>query len=648
MCPRVRELLEQRSADGFVGRGAQLSTLFEVLDAGGPLLLHVHGIAGIGKTALLNAFAARARGVRALVVRLDCRSVEPTAAGFLQALSAAIGSEQPTLEAVGRRLERLGRTVVVALDNFELLRLLDTWLRQDFVPALHDNVRLLLVGRQPPSPAWRSSPGWTGLFRSLALGPLDDAETGALLASLRVAPDAARRIAGFAQGHPLALVLASVAAADRPDVDLDAAALPQVVDALTRVFLADVDDPVTREALDAAAVVRRLTLPLLRAMMPAAAPQDALDALAALPFVEPGGDGLVLHEAVKHAIAERLRSSDPSRHRALRLAAWRVLRGGARGAHDKALWRWVADVLYLLENPVVREAFFPTGVQQYAVEPARPDDGEAILSTVRRHEGPAGWQALAAWWRALPACFHVVRTARGTVTGFYLLADAAIVPGALSDADPALRAWQELFAADPPPPGQRVLYLRRWLSEEHGELPSPVQAACWIDVKRHYMELRPTLRRIALSLCNPMPYASVAQTLGFAMVPTATVELDGTARHTAVLDFGPHSVEGWLAGLLSAELGADEGWRLDAEGRELVLEDRRVSLTPREFAVLAYLNERRGRAVSRDELLDEVWEAGQQVGSNVVDVTMRALRSKLGDEADLLQTVHRVGYRLRP
>ena len=57
--------------------------------------------------------------------------------------------------------------------------------------------------------------------------------------------------------------------------------------------------------------------------------------------------------------------------------------------------------------------------------------------------------------------------------------------------------------------------------------------------------------------------------------------------------------------------------------------------------------ERQGKVVMRDELTDAVREPGYDGGSNVVDVTVRALRRKLGDQASVLQTVHRVGYRFR-
>ena len=58
------------------------------------------------------------------------------------------------------------------------------------------------------------------------------------------------------------------------------------------------------------------------------------------------------------------------------------------------------------------------------------------------------------------------------------------------------------------------------------------------------------------------------------------------------------------------------------------------------------LNE--GHAVSRAQLLDEVWGYSESGGSNVVDAVVRGLRKKLGDHAGCIETVSGVGYRYRP
>ncbi|HEY6971472.1 MAG TPA: hypothetical protein VJA94_19845 [Candidatus Angelobacter sp.] len=88
------------------------------------------------------------------------------------------------------------------------------------------------------------------------------------------------------------------------------------------------------------------------------------------------------------------------------------------------------------------------------------------------------------------------------------------------------------------------MFLRRWLSESEGEKPSPIQAACWLDIKRTYVALRPRLRRVYLVLEDMAPYAAAAQALGFTPVQQANASLDGKTYSSAMLDFGPSSVDG--------------------------------------------------------------------------------------------------------
>jgi class 3 adenylate cyclase len=105
--------------------------------------------------------------------------------------------------------------------------------------------------------------------------------------------------------------------------------------------------------------------------------------------------------------------------------------------------------------------------------------------------------------------------------------------------------------------GERVLFLRRWLAHTTGELPSPAQAACWLDIKRTYMELRPHLRRLYTTVTFLDTYAPIVCPLGFVPVEELSVSLGGVTYHTALLDFGEASVDGWLATLVGAELGVD-------------------------------------------------------------------------------------------
>ncbi|HEY9464645.1 MAG TPA: response regulator transcription factor [Vicinamibacterales bacterium] len=82
-------------------------------------------------------------------------------------------------------------------------------------------------------------------------------------------------------------------------------------------------------------------------------------------------------------------------------------------------------------------------------------------------------------------------------------------------------------------------------------------------------------------------------------------------------------------------------------GRHTVLDDgREVKLTAKEFMLLQYLLQHRGRVLSRDLLLGDVWGYRYTGGTRTVDVHVRRLREKLPFLVDALVTVKQFGYKL--
>src|SRR3954469_8568578 len=126
--------LSNPNARTFVGRAKELARLREALNDAGPVLCYVHGIAGVGKSALLLEFARLARNEGATVVTLDCRTIEPTVRGFLESLAAASGAESHDFTDVCDRLKSLSGRIVLSLDAYEVFRFLDPWLRETFIP----------------------------------------------------------------------------------------------------------------------------------------------------------------------------------------------------------------------------------------------------------------------------------------------------------------------------------------------------------------------------------------------------------------------------------------------------------------------------------------------------------------------------------
>lgn len=85
--------------------------------------------------------------------------------------------------------------------------------------------------------------------------------------------------------------------------------------------------------------------------------------------------------------------------------------------------------------------------------------------------------------------------------------------------------------------------------------------------------------------------------------------------------------------------------RIDAGARELLVEGRRVDLTPKEFDLLHRLASQPGTTVSRRELLSQVWDDEWSHRGRTIDTHVSSLRSKLGSSRWIV-TVRGVGFRI--
>ena len=278
-----------------------------------------------------------------------------------------------------------------------------------------------------------------------------------------------------------------------------------------------------------------------------------MERLRALPFVEFGRDGLFIHDAVRSAIATSLAARDPDTHRGYRRATWAFVQDRLRVAGSTTVWRYTADLLFLIENPILREGFFPSGAHPLAVEQSTPAD-EAAVRRIAVDQAAPQLDALMAWWRYHPQAFQIVRDHARAIRGFYIATRGSELDEALFAADPVAAAWRRLAARGP----SETVFCREWLDRESGDAPSPTQAATWVDIKRMYVEMRGTLRWVYLAAANPGHYAEAATWLGFHPLPEPTVDVGGQTVYLFVLDMGPGSVDGWLTELVGAEIAGND------------------------------------------------------------------------------------------
>lgn len=117
--------------------------------------------------------------------------------------------------------------------------------------------------------------------------------------------------------------------------------------------------------------------------------------------------------------------------------------------------------------------------------------------------------------------------------------------------------------------------------------------------------------------------------------------------------FHPRELEARLAHLAAASNGGSTEiieygpLRINLDTYEAVVDERPLDLTYMEYELLRFLASQPGRVFTREALLNQVWGYEYYGGARTVDVHVRRLRAKLGEEnADLIQTVRSVGYRL--
>ena len=158
--------------------------------------------------------------------------------------------------------------------------------------------------------------------------------------------------------------------------------------------------------------------------------------------------------------------------------------------------------------------------------------------------------------------------------------------------------------------------------------------------RRHAGDTTPVLMLTALGTIDDRVEGLDAGADDYLTKPFAAAEL--LARVRALGRRGEFGLDGTQTREIAPGLLLDESRHAMVHGESV------VDLSAREYSLLSHLMRNRGAALTRQQLLDEVWGAEPDVYSNVVDLYVHYLRKKFEDEGfdDLIQTVRGVGYRL--
>ena len=370
-----------------------------------------------------------------------------------------------------------------------------------------------------------------------------------------------------------------------PGLSLGSGAPAEVVEELFTVILEDLG-PRERAVAEAASVLRRVTLPLLAAIDDEPDVEQSWRTLRGLPFTVTTAAGVELSGLAAPVLLEALELRDPARVRTLRTRAARAILESLAQGPD---WESTADLMHLVQNPLIRNAYAPPGMLQHPAEQARSEDHDEIVAIARRFAGRG------------------VRPAR-----------RAVVAGAAGHLrrGPRRRRRRRSFLGHrdrrrpgrirgrgSPPPGRRPTTCAttrcrrapmpwssagRWAAgTASGPRPrwrrwSSTSSAPTCSCARR-------LRRVYTVVTDWPAAAPVLRVMGFDLL--TEVDVGGRRFVLACLDFGPGGVDAWIGRHVLAEQAAPVPARPAAPTRGGRPTARLFSLTAREQEVLALLAE---------------------------------------------------------
>ena len=86
---------------------------------------------------------------------------------------------------------------------------------------------------------------------------------------------------------------------------------------------------------------------------------------------------------------------------------------------------------------------------------------------------------------------------------------------------------------------------------------------------------------------------------------------------------------------------------MELDRHEVYLRDRLIDLTVKEYGILKLLLENKGRVISREHILEKIWGYDYFGETRTVDVHIRYLRKKLGEDENFIDTIRGLGYKIK-
>ncbi|MDJ0733390.1 MAG: AAA family ATPase [Nostocaceae cyanobacterium] len=465
----------------FVGREQEISVFKDAISATElPFnILYIYGPGGVGKTTLLSHLQNICREDNIEFIALESRNLEPTPDSFLDSLNYSLAS-------LAAKDERL----VIFIDNYEKISVLDDWLREEFLPQLSLNTLVVLAGRNSPHANWRSDPGWQSLIHILPLRNLNNQESFSYLSKRNIPATQHQKIIDFTYGYPLALSLVADVLTQEQEFSLQIDAAPDIIKTLLERFIQDVPTPVHRLALQACAVVRITTEAVLGQMLDSPDIANIFEWLRGLSFIESGQLGLFPHDLAREVLIADLRWRNPDLYTRLHQLARNYYSSHLGQAQGQEKHRILFDYMFLhRDNTAIRPRFIWGEHSSLQTDSLRETDKDAILEILSKYEGKESGKIATHWLKKQPQNVVIFRDSQPQPAGFTIM--VALHEASLEDikADPgAIAAWEYLQNYTPLRPQEGATVFRFWMARDTYQATSPTQSLIFVNFVQYFQK----------------------------------------------------------------------------------------------------------------------------------------------------------------
>lgn len=491
--PSIAELLNAARRRSFVGREHEIELFERFLHSDPPeqVLLYLYGTGGQGKTTLAKYLAELCAEQKITTLSVDGRDIDPRPNAFLDAVQHAVRKRGAEVDSgdLFQALRRMDGRVVLFVDTYEKIAPLDDWIRVDFLPNLPSKMLTVLGGRNAPSLAWMTDPGWRALMKTVQLRNFTPAESQEYLQRRNIPLDKIRPIIEFTHGHPLALSVVADIYERYPDKNFHPDESPDVVRTLLQLFVQQVPSPMHRASLEVCALVNILTESLLAEVMEVEDVSELFNWLCSLSFVSIGREGIYPHDITREALTADVRWRHPDWNTALHNRTRQYYHRKLKETTGEAQRRVLFDLLYLHRSNAVVKPFFDWQESgSFWLDNVIESDLPVLRDMVFQLEGEASLAAFDFWSKHPAAQIWVWRDGARLASAFMLkingheLDSAANIP-----ADPVMQKVlnyqkRNLHLRQ----GEQAAYFRFWMAKGTHQGVSPLQSSIFLTIVQYY------------------------------------------------------------------------------------------------------------------------------------------------------------------